>query len=860
MNRNKATGLAEVDKSKEKEAAEINYDKYDFRYDTKDYKTIFKKGLDEEKVRAISKIKNEPEWMTEIRVKALKQFLKMPTPQWGVGNLNEINYDDIVYYSAPGMGNQKNWKDVPDYVKETFDRLGIPEAEKDFLAGVGAQFDSEVMYHNTRKDLEEKGVIFLSMDEGLKQFPEIVKEHFAKVVPYTDNKFAALNTAVWSGGSFVYVPKGVKVDIPLQAYFRINSESIGQFERTLIIADEASQVHYIEGCFTKGNIVQTISGEKEIQNIKENELVLTHTSTYKPVIKNEKIKYSGDLYKIKYFGDTSKEIEATSEHPFLIVKREKEEYKNINWNPLWKTASEIRKGDYLAIPIQRGTIEKEYRKFKINIGKGRHGYKEEEIMLKTDKDFFRLIGYYLSERSVMGKNYLTFTFNKNERKYIEDTKELLAKFFNKDAIEQKPYKNGVSIVLCSTIATRIFEKEFGKGAKNKKIPYWVKYENIEKQKELLKTFWQGDGSFMDKKYSYGVKRMFRINTISRTLAKQTRDLLLRQNIFASINKQKRKENKQDIYCVYVGGKYLEKFNNIVETTNFNIKLKMNQIKSFAHIDENFAFVPIKNIQTKKVENIDVYNVEVEEDHTYVVNGIVVHNCTAPRYTSESLHSAVVEVIAKEGAKVRYSTIQNWANNIYNLVTKRAHAHKNATMEWVDGNLGSKLTMKYPAIYLLGEGARAEVMSVAIASKGQIQDAGAKILHLAPNTTSTVVSKSISKDGGQASYRGLLKVAKGMKGVRSNVRCDAILIDSESRTDTYPTIDVEEPTADISHEATVGRIGEEQLFYLTSRGIPEEEAITLIVLGFIQPFTKQIPLEYASELNKLIEMEFENSVG
>lgn len=482
MNRNKAAGLVEADKSKEKEAASIDYSKYDFRYDTSKYETIFEKGLNEEVVRAISKIKKEPKWMEELRVKAYHQFKKMSAPKWGIANLDDINYDEIIYYSAPGMGNKKDWKDVPDYVKETFDKLGIPEAEKDFLAGVGAQFDSEVMYHNTRKDLEEKGVIFLSMDEGLKQYPEIVKKHFAKVVPFNDNKFAALNTAVWSGGSFVYVPKGVKVDIPLQAYFRINSESIGQFERTLIVADEASQAHYIEGC------------------------------------------------------------------------------------------------------------------------------------------------------------------------------------------------------------------------------------------------------------------------------------------------------------------------------------------------------------------------------------------TAPRYTSESLHSAVVEVVVKEGAKFRYSTIQNWANNIYNLVTKRAHAYKDATMEWVDGNLGSKLTMKYPAIYLLGEGARAEVMSVAIAGKGQQQDAGAKILHLAPNTTSTVVSKSISKDGGQSSYRGLLKVAKGMKGVRSNVRCDAILIDPQSRTDTYPTIDIEEPTADISHEATVGRIGEEQLFYLTSRGVPEEEAITLIVLGFIQPFTKQIPLEYAAELNKLIEMEFENSVG
>ncbi|MAG18292.1 MAG: Fe-S cluster assembly protein SufB [Candidatus Diapherotrites archaeon] len=466
---------------KERQLTEIDYSKYDFNYDTKKYDVKFDKGLNESVVRKISGIKKEPKWMLDIRLKALKAFNEMPMPKWGA-DLSEIDFNNIIYYMRASEANKNKWEDVPQDVKDTFDRLGIPEAEKKSLAGVGAQYDSEVMYHNIREDLEKHGVVFLSMDEGLKQYPELVKEHFGKIIPYNDNKFAALNTAVWSGGSFVYIPKNVKVEIPLQAYFRINAESFGQFERTLIIGDTGSRVHYIEGC------------------------------------------------------------------------------------------------------------------------------------------------------------------------------------------------------------------------------------------------------------------------------------------------------------------------------------------------------------------------------------------TAPRFTSQSLHSAVVEVIAKENSHLRYTTIQNWANNIYNLVTKRAFAYRNSTVEWVDGNLGSKVTMKYPAIYLMEEGAKGEVLSIALAGKGQHQDAGAKIVHLASNTTSKITSKSVSKDSGRGSYRGLLKVVKGCKNVKSSVVCDALILDKNSRSDTYPYIEIDEPTATIAHEAKVGKINDDEIFYLMSRGLNEAEALTLIILGFIQPFTKTLPLEYSVELNRLIEMEMENSVG
>jgi Fe-S cluster assembly protein SufB len=456
--------------------------KYGF-HDPENYNFKSGKGLNPEIVKTISAMKNEPGWMTDYRLKALEHFLSRPMPKWGgKGMLETIDFDNIYYYVKPSDRSERSWDEVPSDIKKTFDRLGIPEAEKKYLAGVGAQYESEVVYHSLQKKWEELGVLFLDTESGLRDHEDIFKEYFGKVIPYNDNKFAALNSAVWSGGSFIYVPPGVTVDIPLQAYFRINTENMGQFERTLIIVDEGAFVHYVEGC------------------------------------------------------------------------------------------------------------------------------------------------------------------------------------------------------------------------------------------------------------------------------------------------------------------------------------------------------------------------------------------TAPTYSSDSLHSAVVEIIVKKGGRARYTTIQNWSKNVYNLVTKRAYAYENATMEWVDCNLGSKLTMKYPAIYLMGEGAKGEVLSVAFAGDDQLQDAGAKMLHFAKNTSSKITSKSISKGSGRASYRGLIKVAKGCTGVKSNVECDALLLDEHSRTDTYPYMEIDEEDVSISHEASVSKISETQLFYLRSRGLSEDQASMMIVNGFIEPIVKQLPMEYAVEMNRLIELEMEGSVG
>ena len=440
-----------------------------------------KRGITRDTVEEISRFKDEPEWMLQFRLRAYDHFVQRAMPAWTDG-LDKIDFEKIDYYRKRSEREEKSWDDVPEQIKQTFERLGIPEAERKFLAGVGAQYDSEVVYHSVREELSKIGVVFMGTDQALKEYPEIFKEYFGSVIPVGDNKFAALNTATWSGGSFVYVPKGVEVPLPLQAYFRINGENTGQFERTLIVVDEGAKVHYIEGC------------------------------------------------------------------------------------------------------------------------------------------------------------------------------------------------------------------------------------------------------------------------------------------------------------------------------------------------------------------------------------------TAPIYATDSLHAAVVEVIALPGSKVRYTTIQNWSNDVYNLVTKRAHAYANSTVEWIDANTGSKKTVKFPAIYLRGEGATADIISVAVAGKGQHQDTGAKAIHLAPNTTSRIVSKSVSKDGGRATYRGHLKVSPGATGVVASVRCDALMLDDQSRSDTYPYIDIQEDDTTMSHEATVGKVSADQVFYLMARGLTENEATNLIVQGFLEVFTKELPMEYAIEFNRLVKLEMEGSLG
>ncbi len=843
-------------------------DKFEYKFKTE-------KGLSEAIVREISAMKEEPGWMLEKRLAGYRQFLAKPTPQWG-GDLNKIDYNDIYYYMKPTDKKSSSWDSVPEEIKRTFDKLGIPESERKFFAGAEAQYDSEVVYSHIREDLARDGVVFVSTDEAVKKYPELMKRYFGTVIPPTDNKYAGLNTAVWSGGSFIYVPKGVKLKLPLQAYFRINTEKAGQFERTLIIADEGADVTYIEGCFIKGTEIMTEDGLKPIENIAVGDSVLTHNVGHKRVYHTQVRPHTGDLYTVKYYGDTTKTLNVTDEHPFLAVKKERQEYKNRAWTPEWIMAKDLKKGDYLAIPINRATLSADFREFVVKEYKG--GFKNPELkwqdrtlVINTDKNFFRLMGYYLSEGSIIGKNYLSFTFNKNETEYIEDVENLLEVYFGKRPIRGREYNNGISLTLCNTVVARFFEKEFGRGAKNKHVPAWVLQEASEKQKELVKGFWRGDGSFMYKYYNWGAKRMFRMNTISSLLARQIRDILLRCGIFSSINSANRPGRRNRMYVVYVGGSYLYSFSSIVgfhsveEVVHGTVKMLVSvrqeaKIVSYAEIVGSYAFVPIKSIEHERVTNLPVYNFSVEDDESYIADGVVVHNCTAPIYMSSSLHSAVVELIAHKNAHIRYVTIQNWSKNVYNLVTQRAFAYENAHVEWIDGNIGSKLNMKYPSIYLKEKGARGEIMSIAVAGPGQVQDSGGKIYHLAPDTTSQIISKSVSSGDGITTYRGLLHIAGNASNVKSTVRCDALLLDEESKTNTFPYMEVKREDATITHEASTGKVGEEQLFYLMSRGMSEEDALTTIVLGFLDPLARALPLEYSIELRRLIKLDMSNSVG
>jgi Fe-S cluster assembly scaffold protein SufB len=633
--------------------------KYGFHDRDDNYAFKSRKGLDRQVVEQISQMKGEPQWMLDFRLKALEHFQKRPMPNWGP-SLQGLDLNNIYYYVKPTEKSEKSWDDVPDDIKRTFDKLGVPEAERKFLAGLGAQYESEMVYHSIQEHLEKQGVIFLSIEDGLRKHPDLFREYFGTVIPIEDNKFAALNSAVWSGGSFVYVPKGVKVDLPLQAYFRLNTANVGQFERSLIIVDEGAQVHYVEGCFVAGARVQTRWGEKAIQEIAIGDEVLTHLGRYRHVYHVQKRPYHGNIYTISYLGGEDSVLNVTSEHPLLVLTQERAS-QHEEHVLAWKMASDVRVGDYLVTPIS------------------------EPEAVPAD-------GLPIAENSASWRSLPAFQSN--------------------DAVRR---------------------------------------------------------------------------------------------------------------------------------------------------DDFYNYRPITKIVIREDET-EVYNFSVDEDESYVCEGVVSHNCTAPQYTTDSFHSGVIEIIVKKGARSRYSTIQNWSTNVYNLVTQRAKVFENGTHEWVDANIGSKVTMKYPSCYLMEPGAHGEMLSMAFAGPGQIQDAGSKMVHFAPNTSSKITSKSISKAGGRASYRGLLKVHKGAKGVKSSVVCDALLLDPQSRSDTYPYIEIDEDDVTVGHEASVSKVGEEQLFYLMSRGLSEEEATTMVVSGFIEPLVKELPMEYAVEMNRLIALQMEGSIG
>jgi Fe-S cluster assembly protein SufB len=831
-----------------------------YSYSTDGYSHILKPGLTRQTVEEISHIKEEPEWMLKLRLLAYDQFLSKPLPLWG-GELEGINFEAIRYYLRPTDDQVSSWDDVPPEVRDTFEKLGIPEAERSVLAGVKAQYDSEVVYGSLQNVWAKDGVVFLSMDEGLKQYPELVKEYFGKLIPSGDNKFSALNTAVWSGGSFVYIPPGVDVKMPLQTYFRINAENAGQFERTLIIVGEGAKIHYIEGCFTAGTSIQTVQGVVPIERVKKGDKVLTHKGRFRSVQHTQVRPYSGKLCKLHIRGNPDEIIQATEEHPFFVVRRKYSNQRNTDWNPEWLPVKEVKKGDYACIPIDQTLEEELERTFEISMGRGRHAPKIEKLVVPCTPELFSLIGFYLAEGSISGGHYLNFSFNETERELLEEVKRLIGVVFSEDRVSESHHteNHGTNVVVSSTLLCRFFE-QFGTSSATKKLPEWVLHETKEKQGVLIRAWYLGDGNYYRKTHDHGFKEMFRISTTSRDLALSGRQLLCRLGIASSINSRDRSHEKRMVmYNLVIGGEYLLPFGALVGQP-VQPKVWGKKRATFYHIDNQYMYAPIRELEYEEVVNIDVYNFSVATDESYVAGGVAVHNCTAPNFSSGSLHSAVVEIFVKKGARCQYTTVQNWYKNVYNLVTKRAHVAEEGEMIWTDFNMGSKLTMKYPGFILAGRGARGETLSMALAGAGQHQDTGSKAIHLAPHTSSTIVSKSISKDGGRTSYRGLVNVGPHAHDSQNTVICDALLLDGQSRSDTYPVDRIFNSKVTVQHEATVSKIGDDQLFYLMSRGVKEEDARKMIVNGFISDLVKKLPIEYAVEMNRLIDHEMEGSIG
>ncbi|MEK6932586.1 MAG: SufD family Fe-S cluster assembly protein, partial [Nanoarchaeota archaeon] len=782
--------------------------------------------------------------------------LRLESRKTGFGKYNSLRGTTIRKYCSEDVGFSRI-EDIKYIGKEKTYDIEVNNYHN-FVANNIIAHNSTVIYHRLKEELAKQGVIFEDMDVALQKYPELIKEYFmTKCIPITLHKYIALHGACWSGGTFIYIPEGVKLDQPLQAYFRMNTESFGQFEHTLIILDKNSEASYIEGCFTKGTLIQTNPDIKPIEEIKSGDKVLTHKGDYKKVYFTQARPYTGKLYKIKVYGDSSLELETTEEHPFLSVKRKYKNDRNKIFDTNWVKAKELNKHDYLTIPINKVKKSLSYRKFKIEKNK-----KKINLNVKTNKGFFKLAGYYLAEGSTSANNsYLNFSFNEKEKEYIKEVESLIKKLFNVKTIRTYHKKNhGLNVVVCSVVLGRLFAQEFGKGNSNKKIPQWMMIENLEKQKELIKSWFYGDGNYYNKKHKSGLKEVFRINTTSEKLARQGKEILLRLNIFAFLNQRfRKKENRKTMWTLGISGESMLKFGKIV---NIKIKSELYNKKRATrfYIDKDYAYVPIKDIKVRNVIAEPVYNFGVDENESYTANSVIVHNCSSPKYNNSSLHAGCVELFVKEGARLRYSSAENWSNNTYNLNTKRAIVEKNGTIEWITANLGSKVSMVYPCSMLIGENARADHLSIGYAGKNQVQDIGAKIFHLAPDTTSIVKSKSISKDGGIARYRGILYVAKNAVNSKSKVQCDALMMDDISTSDTIPSIEVKQDKSSIAHEATVGKISREQIFYLMSRGVTEEQATQMIVNGFIEPIVKELPIEYAVELNRLIELEMEGSLG
>jgi Fe-S cluster assembly protein SufB len=835
---------------------------------TDDYVYAPKKGLNEHVVRDISAHKDEPEWMTKFRLNALKRFERKPMLDWFAKNMPDMDFDDIYYYLKPTEGQVSEWSELPEAMQATYEKLGIPEAERKFLAGVTTQYESEVVYHRNREDLEKRGILFTSMDHALRDYPDLVKEHFGTVIPPGDNKFAALNSAVWSGGC-------------LTADARINVRGRG----VVSIAD-----------IEEGDEVFGVNLDRELERGK---VLAKVASGVKPV------------YRMRAAGRT---LEATANHQFLVARRRRVG-NGTRWITEWAPLEEIAVGEPIAVSrvlpddgaFMRLPEPIEYIK---NRSRQRLSFPAH-----ATRDLCWLLGLWLGDGHTAAphEHMRQISFSIPAEDPVNDAaKTALRRVFGVDHVTD--VKCGF-VVSSKELGVWLEDAGFSGHAKTKRVPSWVSATPHEHQLALIGGLVDADG------WTERDGKSMCIELANHELLEDVRQLAIGCGLFADgvLTERTRGVTFSDGHVATstcwrlrlqgdlerVATRDPNKRGVAADHWRRNAYGAATGLNFATLVTDTVGFAVLK--EKELVGEKPTYDIQVVGLENFVANGIVAHNsfiyvppgehvdmplqayfrinqenagqfertliiadegasvhyvegCSAPVYSTDSLHSAVVELIAKPGARIRYTTIQNWSPNVYNLVTKRARAETEATVEWIDGNLGSKLTMKYPAVVMTGPKAHGEVLSVAYAGPGQHQDAGAKMTHAAPETTSIIDSKSISKDGGRTTYRGLVKVEEGAHGVKSHVRCDALILDEESRSDTYPYMEIAEKDARIGHEATVSKVGDDQLFYLQSRGLTEQQATAMIVNGFIEPITKTLPMEYAVELSRLIELNMEGAVG
>lgn len=814
---------------------------------------VIPKGLNEEIIRLISAKKQEPEFMLEFRLRAYRQWLKMTPPTWAEVHYPPIDYQDIIYYSAPKSSQKKKSLDEVDpELLETFEKLGIPLSEQKRLANVAvdAIFDSVSIATTFKKDLAKVGVIFCSISEALREYPELVKKYLGSVVPIGDNYYAALNSAVFSDGSFVYIPKGVRCPMELSTYFRINNGESGQFERTLIIAEEGSYVSYLEGCHPAGEQVSTPDGWVNIESLKPGDQVYDHEGNPQKVRAVMVRHYRGDMLTICPVSSHNA-FRLTTEHPVLVIKRrdvlvkrsprqgwlpEVDTEKLQQAKPQWVKAEELEKGDFLLVP-------------KLRVQEN-HVFSDAEV---------ELLGYYLAEGSTyynsLNKQYTNqFSFGLQERDLAERTCELVRLVTGRPVyLTEQRERNALGVSFYSPEYADWFSYHCGKGASRKRLSRELMQLDLAQTRVLLDAYLAGDGNICQRQGS----TMVRYCTTSPSLAPQVQMLLNHLGIYSwmqtrpgGVGKFSRRNDRmvqrQPLY--QVGYTPNKKWDMIRET------------------DTHFL-VPIREIKREPWDDL-VFNIDVAKSHSYLVRGFAVHNCTAPMFDTNQLHAAVVELIALDNAEIKYSTVQNWyagdekgKGGIYNFVTKRGLCQGvNSKISWTQVETGSAITWKYPSCVLVGDNSIGEFYSVALTNNYQQADTGTKMIHIGRNTRSKIISKGISAGHSQNSYRGLVKVGPKADGARSFAQCDSMLIGDNSKANTFPYIEVKNSTARVEHEASVSKIGEEQLFYFQQRGIDPEQAVSMMISGFCKEVFNALPMEFAVEADKLLALKLEGSVG